>query len=97
MEFQLSYGLQRSSPEEEQFINDYQDNIIKEEELPQGICNLKIEGSPGFVIACLRGFLRDENGKASLMVGEQFVLSNHKLVKTNNYIIIDLLFGVSLL
>ena len=42
MEFQLSYGLQRSSPEEEQFINDYQNNIIKEEELPQGVCNLKV-------------------------------------------------------
>ena len=30
-------------------------------------------------------------------MGEQFVLSHHKLVKTNNYIIIDLMFAVSLL
>ena len=29
-------------------------------------------------------------------MGEQFVLSNHKVVKVNNYILIDLIFSVSL-
>jgi hypothetical protein len=48
-------------------------------------------------VACLREFLRQENGKASLLVREQFVLSNHKVVKVNNSILIDLLFSVSLL
>lgn len=95
-EFELSYGQQRSSPEESQFINDYQENIIKEEELPQGTCNIKVEGSPGFIVACLRSFLRAENGNPSALVGEQFVLSNHKIVKANNYILIDLFFSVSL-
>ena len=71
--------------------------MIKEEELPQGIRNLKVEGSPGFVVACLRSFLREENGKPSVLVREQFVLSNHKVVKTSNYIIIDLVFAISLL
>ena len=41
--------------------------------------------------------MREESGKPSVLVREQFVLSNHKVVKTNNYIIIDLIFAVSLL
>ena len=70
---------------------------MKEEELPQGVCNIKVEGTPGFVVACLQGFLREQNGKLSVMVGEQFTLFNHKVVKVNNYILIDLMFAVSLL
>jgi hypothetical protein len=31
------------------------------------------------------------------MVAKQFVLSNHKMAKANNYIIIELVFSVSLL
>lgn len=93
---ELSFGPQRSSQEDEQFIADYQQNMIKEEELPQGICSLKVEGSPGFLVACLREFLRQENGKASVLVKEQFVLSNHQIVKVNNCVLIDLVFAVSL-
>ena len=32
---------------------------MKEEDLPEGVSNLTIEGAPGFVIASLRGFLRE--------------------------------------
>lgn len=94
---ELSFGPQRSSKEYEQFITDYQENMIKEEELPQGISSLKVSGSPGFLVACLREFLREESGKASVLVKEQFVLSNHKVVNVNNYILIDLVFAVELL
>ena len=56
---ELSYAPQRSSTiENNQFVKDYQESMIKEEELPIGTCSLKVEGSPAFVEAGLKEFLR---------------------------------------
>ncbi len=56
---ELSYAPQRSSTiENNQFVKDYQESMIKEEELPIGTCSLKVEGSPAFVVAGLKEFLR---------------------------------------
>jgi hypothetical protein len=55
---------------------------------------MKIEATPSFLIASLKDFLRHENGKCSVMLCSQFILNNHKVVKKNNYVKIDLDFAL---
>ncbi len=56
-------------------------------DVPLGV---KVDASPAFLIASLKELLRNDSGRNSVVLGEQFALVKHQVTRVCSSVVVEL-------